>query len=92
MELPQAIEELKVEYLGDSFAVVEAKKIAVGAIEKQIPKPVLVTKKTCRFFCPCCYGDDEAIRYDYCAPYDYCTKCGQRLDWGKREFIDERSY
>ena len=54
--------------------------------------PVLVTKKTCRFFCPCCYGDDEAIRYDYCAPYDYCTKCGQRLDWGKREFIDERSY
>lgn len=92
MELPQAINELKVEYLGDSFAVVEAKKIAVDAIEKQIPKPVLVTKKTCRFFCPCCYGDDEAIRYDYCAPYDYCTKCGQRLDWGKREFIDERSY
>lgn len=92
MELPQAIEELKVEYLGDSFAVVEAKKIAVAAIEKQIPKPVLVTKESYSFFCPCCYSDDEAIRYDSCAPYDYCTKCGQRLDWGRKEYIDERLY
>ena len=92
MELPQAINELKVEYLGDSFAVVEAKKIAVVAIEKQIPKPILVVKEGLYFFCPCCHSDDEAIRYDSCAPYDYCTKCGQRLDWGKREFIDERPY
>ena len=89
MELPQAIKELKVEYLGDSYAVVEAKKIAVAAIEKQIPKPILVVKDGLYFFCPCCHGDDEAIRYDYCVPYDYCSKCGQRLDWEKREYIDE---
>ncbi len=89
MELPQAIEELKVEYLGDSFAIAEAKKIAVAAIEKQIPKPVLVVKEGLYFFCPRCHGDDEVIRYDYCAPYDYCTNCGQRLDWEKREYIDE---
>ena len=89
MELPQAINELKVEYLGDSFAVVEAKKIAVAAIEKQIPKPILVVNDSIYFFCPCCHSDDEAIRYDYCTPYDYCTKCGQRLDWEKREYIDE---
>ena len=89
MELPQAIKELKVEYLGDSFAIVEAKKIAIAAIEKQIPKPVLVVKEGLYFFCPCCHSDDEAIRYDYCVPYDYCTNCGQRLDWEKREYIDE---
>lgn len=92
MELPQAIEELKIEYLGDSDNIIEAKKIAVAAIEKQIPKPVLVTKESYSFFCPCCYSDDEAIRYDSCAPYDYCTKCGQRLDWGRKEYIDERLY
>ena len=92
MELPQAIEELKVEYLGDSFAVVEAKKIAVAAIDKQIPKPVLVTKESYRFFCPYCYSGDEAIMYDSCASYDYCTKCGQRLDWERKEYIDERPY
>lgn len=80
MELDNAIRELTVEYLGDSFAVVEAKKIAVAAIEKQIPKPILVVKEGLYFFCPCCHSDDEAIRYDYCVPYDYCTECGQQLD------------
>ena len=80
MELERAIKELKTEYLGDSDNIIEAKKIAVLAIEKQIPKSVVVTEDL-YYFCPRCGGDDEAIRYDYCVPYDYCTKCGQRLDW-----------
>lgn len=84
MELEQAVEALKVEYLGDSDNIIEAKKIAVLAIEKQIPKPIVVSEDLL-YSCPCCGGDDEAIRYDYCVPYDYCTKCGQRLDWGHKK-------
>lgn len=80
MKLEQAVKALKVEYLGDSSDIIEAKKIAVDAIEKQIPKPVVVTEDL-YYFCPCCGGDDEAIRYDYCVPYKYCIECGQRLDW-----------
>ena len=91
MELEQAIKELKVEYLGDSYEIIEAKKIAVAAMEKQIPKPVLRTADY-SYYCPCCGGDDEAVRYDYCVPYDYCIRCGQKLDWQRKEIIHGRSH
>ena len=64
----------------------EAIDMAIKAVEKQIPKKVKIqqwidTKCECGY----CFSKSYEDGY-YSVPYEnmtnYCTNCGQRLDWG----------
>ena len=67
----------------ESLALMEA----LDALEKQIPKrPIFedlgqgVRCPTCDDSFSCCFiSKDEG-----CIIFDYCQKCGQRLDWSKK--------
>lgn len=63
--------------------------MAIKALEKQIPKKPFKTMdennpyyKYMPWCCPCCretlYEDTEWGNQEF----DYCTECGQKLDWG----------
>lgn len=57
-----------------------AMKLAVEAIEKQIPKKPLYEKTygDCAVYsCPVCKDETMILNGD-----NYCTMCGQKLDWG----------
>lgn len=66
----------------------EEMKVAIEALEKQIPKkPINVEKHY--YECPCCKQDlgvsDDDI-FVYQNPIKkYCDNCGQALDWGYTE-------
>lgn len=67
----------------------EAMKVAIEALEKQIPKkPKYIkvqntsfTKAHSRCVCPICNErvDDDGRGYEQ----PYCMECGQALDWGE---------
>lgn len=62
---------------------IEAKKIAIAAMRKQIPEKPVTYKETNRADCPVC---GETVR-GIDKPYGkYCSGCGQKLDWSE---IDE---
>lgn len=57
---------------------IEAKKMAVAAMMKQIPKKPVTYTGTNRADCPVC---GETVR-GIGKPYGkYCSCCGQKLDW-----------
>lgn len=65
--------------------VVEARNMAIKALEKQIPKKPTYegdgyapdgTLVYDTWICPCC---DKRYEVDY-DNYDYCPNCGQKLD------------
>ena len=66
----------------------KANKMAIQALEKQIPKkPVNYDKHY--YKCPCC-NEDLEIDNDMLFVYDeeppkFCIKCGQKLDWSDEE-------
>ena len=61
---------------------IEAKKIAIAAMRKQIPKKPVTYKETNRAYCPVC---GETVR-GIDKPYGkYCSGCGQRLDWSDEQ-------
>ena len=73
MELEQAIKELKVEYLGDSYEIIEAKKIAVAATLacNAAPSSALQCRKIKRDSCTLLSKRKNALIVDYarkCAP------------------------
>lgn len=59
---------------------IEALKVGISALEKQVPKKVLnlmlnadgKTTKVFKGICPCC----QCI-----VTNEYCSRCGQALDW-----------
>lgn len=59
---------------------IEALKVGISALEKQVPKKVLnlmlnadgKTTKVFKGICPCC----QCI-----VTNEYCSRCGQTLDW-----------
>ena len=56
-------------------------KLAIEAIEKQIPKKPLHMHKN--YYCPIC-KEDGWMLWDDAVPNDmdkYCGKCGQAIDW-----------
>ena len=56
-------------------------KLAIEALEKQIPKkPLNKTSALSGYYgnCPCC----NTILCDF-ANYNYCDECGQKLDWSE---------
>lgn len=61
--------------------ILESKKIAVSALEKQIPKkPIMCDKQDIRYVhkyqCPNCKGTFTGTGIS-----KYCYHCGQKLDW-----------
>lgn len=55
---------------------VNALRVAISALEKQIPKNVIIENGW--KYCPACY---ECINDDYGTETNYCSDCGQRLEW-----------
>ena len=86
MTTQETIRLLKMEMLGDSEQMECAKKIAVEALNKQIPKKIIcevveikseVKQGYIRYLkCPNCKRniDEENTVH-------FCTYCGQALDW-----------
>ena len=55
--------------------------LAIGALEKQIPKKPLHMHKN--YYCPIC-KEDGWMLWDDAIPNDmdkYCGKCGQAIEW-----------
>lgn len=71
----------------------EAKKgfdIAIKALEKQLPKKGIKEKITegankglHKYYCPICYEKGDLS--NKCNVGDYCSDCGQRIDWSEYE-------
>ena len=59
--------------------VVEARNMAIKALEKQIPKKPDFTADKEFALCPCCNGKGLLNKQKY------CDNCGQKLDWSDEE-------
>ena len=75
----EAIKELQVGYLGDTEDLVQAKHIAINALEKQIQKKPIFTEDKQFALCPCC--DMKGLT----DKQKYCDNCGQAIDWSDEE-------
>ena len=100
----EAIERLKrrlkcAEYVDSDYCDcvdIEAIKVAIDALEKQIPKPLkrkeifvhLLHKKIEYPQCPICGNDYEGTLSQGCY---YCNICGQKLNWGESNECNEQS-
>lgn len=87
MKIQEAIEILKHEhdYAQLLSYVNEALKMAISALEKQIPKKPYKVKehKQNEYYCIVCnryLGDEMELKYA-CLQPEYCQHCGQALDW-----------
>ena len=60
-----------------------AKEKSIEALEKQIPKKVVMDKKI--YLCPTCGANAETDCGDDMLDYrlNFCDNCGQKLDWGE---------
>lgn len=70
-------EDLKDGKCNDTCPECNAKELAIKALEKQIAKKPKKRKDTTYSFCPCC--DSGNLQNDY------CTDCGQKIDWSDTE-------
>ena len=59
--------------------VVEARNMAIKALEKQIPKKPDFTEDKEFALCPCCNGKGLLNKQKY------CDNCGQKLNWESDE-------
>ncbi len=66
----------------------EAYQDAVEALEKQLPKKGIKEKITegankglHKYYCPVCYAKGDLS--NKCNVGEYCSDCGQRLDWSE---------
>lgn len=82
----EAIEKLKqhFEYLKHAWKpnpdckTMDAIGYAIQVLEKQIPKKPKTDDRYIIYICPCC---NDFIKVNH----NYCTNCGQRLDWESDE-------
>ena len=79
----EIIDELQ-EYLdvGDNDRIAlypEEVRMCIDALEKQIAKKVIVSPYNNMKYCPIC---EVSVTGMY---FDYCVKCGQKLDWSEVE-------
>lgn len=61
---------------------IESYILAISALEKQIPKKLKITASTKR--CASCNRQISGIGNIH-PRRNYCTRCGQKLDWGEGE-------
>ena len=54
----------------------------INALEKQIPKKPITHSNTNRADCPCCGATVRGIKKPF---GDWCSNCGQKLDWSDEE-------
>ena len=54
----------------------EMRDMVISALEKQIPKNVIIENGW--KYCPACYA---CLNDDYGTETNYCSDCGQRLEW-----------
>lgn len=84
MTYKEAIEILQEEhdYCQEMSYVIKALKMAIDALEKQIPKKPRETR--CALMCARC---GHKITEKGCKKLDrsYCKKCGQAIDWSDDE-------
>lgn len=59
---------------------VDVARLAISALEKQIPKKPITYKDTNRADCPVCGATVRGIKEPF---GDWCSKCGQALDWSE---------
>lgn len=90
----EAIKELQVGYIGDTENLVQAKHIAINAIQKQIPKKIVRVKLRptewgSGFRCPECEAEQTETEFFGYGKADnkitFCGSCGQKLDWSDEE-------
>ena len=88
-EAMRDIIEEGIELGAGDYVDVEALKVAVKALEKQIPKKPNIWGDGYAdgemiydmYDCPNC---EKSYEID-CEKYDYCPACGQRIDWSEEE-------
>ena len=65
--------------------------MAIKALEKQMPKKPIRHTAWEDFKCPACGSteirpyDTEYSEYDKDCKFEYCSDCGQKLDWSDEE-------
>lgn len=69
----------------------EAMRMSIQALEKQIPKKPIRHAAWEDFKCPACGSteirpyDTEYREYDKDCEFEYCSDCGQKLDWSDND-------
>lgn len=61
----------------------KANKMAIQALEKQIPKKPDFTEDKEFALCPCCNGKGLLNKQKY------CDNCGQKLDWSDEQCVTD---
>lgn len=91
MKPEEAIEKLRCTELPDGLVMVslEARRKAIKALKKQIPRKVdnlseiYMDFGTGKKIKVSAYGDCPNCKYNIDAVSNYCARCGQKLDWGE---------
>lgn len=72
----------------DRTMVIDNTRTAIEALEKQLPKKGIkekitegVNKGLHKYYCPVCYRNGDLS--NKCNVGEYCSDCGQRLDWSE---------
>ena len=87
MTYEEAIERIKCILKNNSFTKADknALKLAIDALEKQIPKkPTRTRGKYGHTECACCGWVVESFCGDL-EQYPFCPNCGQAIDWSDDE-------
>lgn len=82
MNIQQALETIKheVNEEGHCGYIEDELRLAMAALEKQVPKKPLyenIYGDCAVYSCPVCKDETMILNGD-----NYCTMCGQKLDWG----------
>ena len=93
MKPEEALKELRYPELPDGLVMVglEARQIAIKALKKQIPNKVGNLREMYMDFGVGkkikvgAYGNCPNCNYNIDIVSKYCTRCGQKLDWGERD-------
>lgn len=83
MTIQKAVEwqiAFKQTYKSTPAGIDDACDMAISALEKQIAKKPVIYKGTNRADCPICGMTVRGIDKPF---GDFCSKCGQRLDWSE---------
>jgi hypothetical protein len=75
----EEVKAIRENRIGEVYDMKELQRLIDIAIDKQIPKPpIKIIRKnfSIKYYCPICNSDEIK-------GYDYCSSCGQKLDWSE---------